>query len=78
MVVAEVYCLAFKNCGGELDESDYNQLLLDYFEMHGRSIHLVKYAIIKEVKSTGKHLSFARVSKFFSECFVFLDFFSHF
>lgn len=53
MLVAEVYCLSYKSCGVEMDEQDFNQLLLDYFEIHGRSIHLVKYAIIKEVKFTG-------------------------
>jgi hypothetical protein len=36
-----------------LHESDYQQLLLDYIEVHGRSNFVLKYAITKEVKSTG-------------------------
>lgn len=40
-----------------LHESDYHQLLLDYIELHGRSHHVLKYAITKEVKSTGITIS---------------------
>jgi hypothetical protein len=58
MIIAEVYCNGYQEFipsedETHLHESDYQQLLLDYFEIYGRSSYVMKYAITKEVKITG-------------------------